>query len=45
MFKRVNVLIAALLMLPYSVYSAEGSEEGASSVFDEVVVTARCSRY
>ena len=41
MFKRINILIAALLMLPYSVYSAEGSEEEASSVFDEVVVTAR----
>jgi len=41
MFKRINILIASLLFLPYSVYSAEGSDEEASTVFDEVVVTAR----
>ena len=41
MFKRINILIVVLLILPYSVYSAEGNEEEASSIFDEVVVTAR----
>ena len=37
-----SLVIASLLMMPYSIFSAEGNEEEASSsIFDEVVVTAR----
>ena len=35
-------MIASVLLMPYSIFSAEGNEEEASSsIFDEVVVTAR----
>ena len=34
--------MASVLLMPYSIFSAEGNEEEASSsIFDEVVVTAR----
>ena len=36
-----SLVIASLLMMPYLIFSAEGNEEEASSIFDEVVVTAR----
>ena len=36
-----SLVIASFLMMPYSIFSAEGNEEEASSIFDEVVVTAR----
>ena len=36
-----SLVIASLLMMPYLTFSAEGNEEEASSIFDEVVVTAR----
>jgi len=37
-----NLVIASVLLMPYSIFSAEGNEEEASSsIFDEVVVTAR----
>ena len=37
-----SLVIASVLLMPYSIFSAEGNEEEASSsIFDEVVVTAR----
>jgi iron complex outermembrane receptor protein len=37
-----SLMIASVLLMPYSIFSAEGNEEEASSsIFDEVVVTAR----